>query len=49
MLGDPFDELLDAFEGAVPASFAAQLRVSASRLRRASEVRLRWLEELAAG
>lgn len=40
ILGDPFDGLLDEFEDAGPASFAAQLRVSASRLRHASEARL---------
>lgn len=40
VFGDPFDELLDGFEDAGPASFAAQLRVAASRLRRASEARL---------
>ena len=32
VLGDPFEELLDEFDGASPAAFLAQLRVAASRL-----------------
>lgn len=40
VLGDPFDELLDESDEPGPASFAAQFRVSASRLRHASEARL---------